>query len=589
MKKLIISLIVCCQTLYATAQMRQRVQTNIPQNASYQRVPTATEQRNAMRDKSSMQIQPWQSGTYKNAVSLGNGNAITQTYVVNQKLEKVSLHTPTENNIKRSERNQRQTEPSKTAGGWEHCETKEVRVTASNIGELQIDNSAQIANIVPGYLYTFRDYIKGNWKPIDANRKPVNLITSVNNTNGAPSVLVNNPDRSNLNNAKNTLFARSTSELSKTAQESFQYKCYEVESVSDLAIKMGVSGYGWGASVSSLMSSTKNAKSRYLLIDFTKSMFSISCAPTQAGIIDAAFAEEDMMYVSNVSYGVRVIAVAELEAYDSDVSANISAKVNYGVAGGQADFNYFSNQSGFKSTIRFYVVGGQSNQVETVYSFNELKSVCNNISKTANYQNVVPIKYQMRNLNNDLVIANSATDYFKTQNCIFEKAGEAPKSKTLTLSLESITKADPAETDIEIYGQIWAQVFDKNGKEILPIGNRDRLFALDQHQHLTNATFRNLNYSPNISSSFFIPAEKADRVRVVVYYWLMEYDSGSGDDFLSMQHGSKGRYNRNNIEYYIQEFTMNNTTDNLQKQARFVDQDGESAVDISLMANAKFN
>lgn len=589
MKKIIILSLSIFLVGFCNAQnklyQQKSISTNsVNKNVSSVPIQKASPSNTSTRDKFVMKVN-WQNGIYKKDNKLSDGTSITQTFSVNPKIVKEYINKPTPNDIKRTERNVSEAEPAKVANGWEKCSNKEVRITASNIANLSVDNSAQVANIVPGYMYKFEDYINGNWNQIDAHRCPITLITSVNNTQGDPSIKVDEPSRGNINNAKNTLFARSTTEASKTAQEGFQYNCYEIESQADLAVKLGVSGYGWGVSAAALMSSKKSNHHRYLLIDFTKSMFSISCAPGENGVIEPAFATEDMMYISNVSYGVRVIACAEIESYENETNAQISAKVNYGVAGGQADFDYFSKNTSLKSTIHFYVVGGQSNQVETVYSFDALKAVCSNISKTSNYQNVVPIKYQMKNLNNDLVICNSATDYFNTQSCTYEKDPDNPKDRSISVAISGIAKTDITETDLEIYGQVWAQVFGADGKEIFPVNKRDRLFSLEQNQHLTAANFNGLReHVPNIEAQFNIPGYATNGAKVVIYYWLMDYDSGSGDDFLSMQHGYKKKYNRNNIEYYVQELTINwNATPSEPqvKAATFTDSDGESSITVT--------
>ncbi|MBK7041779.1 MAG: hypothetical protein IPL09_00930 [Bacteroidetes bacterium] len=597
MKKIIFFLAFIIMYEICHAQTRFNNQKNISNGSLNKNVSTVPMQKTPSshtpsRDKFSKNVK-WQNGTYKNTTKLADGSTLNQSYTINPRLETVRTGSPKQNDIKRILKSDNESQPSKVAGGWEQCQTKEVKITASNVTDAYIDNSAQIANILPGYIYKFEDYIKGNWKPISENRYPITLIASVNNTNGTPSVVIENPNNGNIANAKNELFNRFTLDKNKISQEGFDYKYYEVESQSDLAIKMGASGYGWGIKASALMSSKKSNKHRYILIDATKSMFSIKCDPSANGIINPAFATDDMMYINSVSYGARILACAEIESYSAEINSQIDANVDYGVAGGSANLNYFSNYTGSKVTIKYYVVGGPSDQVSTVYSFDELKASSNAVLKNLNYHNVQPIKFQFKNLNNDLVISSSATDYFLTQTCTYDKDPETPKNKMISVSIPNISKVDIQETDLELYGQVWAQVFGSDGKEIFPIGNRDRLFAIDVKQPL-NANNLRTGHIPNIEAKFLIPGNVQNGAKVIVYYWFMEYDGGSGDDFLSMQHGYKKRYNKNNIEYYVHEIPINwvsllSNGDNKEndptknankKSATFVDQDGESAIQV---------
>ena len=200
-------------------------------------------------------------------------------------------------------------------------------------------------------------------------------------------------------------------------------------------------------------------------------MFSIKTSVGANGIIDPAYATRDMMYISNVSYGARVLAVAELETYDAESNAKAEAGIDYAVAGGSANFEYFSKQFNSKAVIKMYVVGGQSDQVTTVYTFDDVKKVCANILRTLNYKNAQPIKYQFSNVNNDLVLSNSATDYFITQSCVYTADAAKPADRVFTASISSIMPINISETDLEIYGQVWAQAFDgKTGKYFLRTG-----------------------------------------------------------------------------------------------------------------------
>ncbi|MBS1742419.1 MAG: hypothetical protein JST81_05235 [Bacteroidetes bacterium] len=521
--------------------------------------------------------------------TLEDGTTIKQSFNFNTG-QKAFVKSPSTNSVKRLERNEKDLAAERENNGWKNCSTKEVRITASNMTDMYIDNSAQMSNIKPGLLYKYEDYIKGNWKTINDNKHPITLITDVKNTNGAPSIEVPNPNETNISNAINTLFSRHTNVASETSSQGFIYKCSEIESQSDLLIKVGASGYGFGFSASALFSSKKSEKHRYLLIDATKSMFSIKTSVGANGIIDPAYATRDMMYISNVSYGARVLAVAELETYDAESNAKAEAGIDYAVAGGSANFEYFSKQFNSKAVIKMYVVGGQSDQVTTVYTFDDVKKVCANILRTLNYKNAQPIKYQFSNVNNDLVLSNSATDYFITQSCVYTADAAKPADRVFTASISSIMPINISETDLEIYGQVWAQAFDGKNREVFPENRRDRLLDIKQNQHL-NAGDIKRSYSPNIEASFKIPGDALAGAKIIVYYYLWDYDvKPNPDDFLSMRNGVKKIYSGNKADFYVHEFYLNAAANGPQlKTGEFVDEDGDSGIKLTTQVEVDNN
>ena len=66
----------------------------------------------------------------------------------------------------------------------------------------------------------------------------------------------------------------------------------------------------------------------------------------------------------------------------------------------------------------------------------------------------------------------------------------------------------------------------------------------------------------------------------MIYYWMMDYDGGSGDDFLGMRNGVMRKYNRNNLDYYVHEYKISGGEKQIPLSGEFVDRDGESGIKI---------
>ena len=520
--------------------------------------------------------------------TMPDGSVIKQNYTVSTMLAKNLVNNGGDNvmNAKPIKNVISTSTPNRTPYGQENCQTIQTRITASNLSELNVDFSAaqQAANIYPGALYKFDDFYSGNWNTINYGRNPITLVSSVNTSD--PTQVVNDPSFANIKNSIAKIFTGFPVDANKIRQEGLLFKVYEVENQAELAFKIGGAGHYMGISASNMFSSANKEKHKYLLIDATKEMFTINVQPPQNGImVDPNATTADMMYINSVTYGARVLACVELDTYDKEVADKVAGGLDWGFVGGQASLETKLRELKTTMRISFYAVGGRSIDAKLAYSFEDVKILCNDIISNLNYQTSQPIKYQFKNRNNEVVKSSSATDNFITQSCTLDR------DMKVTASITGINPINQNETDIEIYGQAWAQVFDKNGKEIMPAYNKDRLMDIKDNQHLNKIDFKggNSGYSPNISTSFTIPKDVYVGSKIVIYYWMMDYDGGSGDDFLAMRNGNgiMRKYNRNNLDYYVHEYYFKggegSLNDGLPFIGEFVDRDGESAIKIGTM------
>ncbi len=522
---------------------------------------------------------------FKKEKRLPDNSVITQTFTVSSPIASIPLNNNASGNVSTAKpiRNVAINPPVRTAYGKETCQTENTRISASNLSDLSVDfsYSQQVANIYPGALYKFDDYYSGSWNAINYGRNPITLVASVKNNNGSPVQVVNDPGFANITGGISQLFGRFTRNPAEIAQEGFRFNVYEVESQAEMAFRIGASGHYFGISASNMFSSSSREKHKYLLIDATKEMFSISVQAPQNGLmVDPNATTSDMMYISNVTYGARVLACVELDAYDKEIADKFSAGANYLVAAGQAEVEAYLKEMGTSMKISFYAVGGNAKDATLAYSFDGVKQLCNNIIAGLNYQTSQPIKYQFKNRNNEVVHSSSATDNFLSQSCTLER------DMKVTASIDKIELLDISETDAEIYGQVWVQVFDNRGREILPDYNKDRLLDIKDNQHLNRQSFWGGGYKPGINATFTIPKEVYPGSKMVVYYWMMDDDdSPNDDDFLGMRNAIQRKYNRNNLDYYVHEFYPKVGEKGKLLTGEFVDRDGESGIKIGTMIN----
>lgn len=567
MKKLIIILL--CYGMQVTVYSQTRTKTSAvttPRTDTKTTQPLATPQvksntQSGSRSTNTGAMQKTTaeiSGKYDYVTSLRDGTKIREVIDVNPEkaVTDSRIKTSVFSNVKKINKPNglNKTEENNTTTAREICTTEEYRLSASNISEFTVNYSAQAANIYPGALYSVEDFYRGRWKSDYSDRLPINLLSSVKNTGSeSPGLTIDNPDANSIAKGINTLFNRFTSDPAKISSEGMVYKMYEVENEASLALKMGASGNYLMFNASAMFGQSEKKKYRYLLIDATKAMFTISASPVGNSVINSQ--RSDLLYIKNVTYGARILAVAKIETYQSSVSAKFGGGAQFLVAGGELNIENASSQFSSVTEINYYIVGGRSEQVYTVNNFNDLKKVCEGVTKTLNYHVSQPISYTLANMRNQEVKRYSATDYFVAQNCTLQSVDAPAPPSVVSVGISAIqTTAD--NNDAELYGEIWVQAFDGSGKEISPKYNMDRLMSIKENVHLTAQQLHTYNYSPGKTVIFQLSPEQAAGAKIKVFYWLMEYNAVGSNDYLHMQNGYTQKPARDNNAHYVSEIMV---------------------------------
>lgn len=498
------------------------------------------------------------SGTYRSSFRNNDGTSVHQWFTIHQNIAVLNAEGNSGQgagkNIKTQSGNYSEDDDG---NGW-ICKTEEKKISMDDNTFMTVDYEAQAAHIFPGAVYTYTNFTNGSWKDEIYNRNPLRLSASVYNTTGPNYEDVEEPGMATITNGIANLFRRFSRKPDEVTSGSMMYTAYEIENLSDAYVKIGASGYGFGFYASNLFQFSEKEKHKYFMIDCMKEMFTVSTQiPRNGFFTDASLETNDMMFISSVTYGVRILAFMEIDTHERIVSDKFEAGGSWGVAGGQVDIDALSSQFASSSTIKMYVVGGRSDQVYPVYSIAELKERCAAIAASVNYNTVQPVKYELKNLQNEVVLSGSATDKFTSRSCSYQEPEAPPKDIQVKVKLTRMqTNFD--NSDAELYGQVWAQVFDGNGKEIMPAYGKDRLFSLDQGQHLTANELHGFYHPPGLEPSFVIPGNSAPGAKLIIYYWLMEYNTVGSDDFLSMRGGAQKVYNRNHDRYYVSEIYLDN-------------------------------
>lgn len=567
------------------AQYQKNGRTGTGKIATVPMSKTSEPKSNPQPDYKTLPIEKKMVGIYEAKWKNADGTTFTQNYKLNNILTKPMGGTNKSNSKPKTQVKNSQDEPP-SGDGW-ICHTEEKRVSLDDNSFMTVNYSEQAANIYPGAIYKFDNFINGSWKSEGKNRNSIRLSARVFNVKGNNYEDVENPDADLITNGIAQLFQRFSTDPNRVTSSSMAFTAYEIESLSDAAVKIGASGYGYGFFASNLFSMSNKEQHKYILIDCTKEMFTINTSVPKEGFFNApGIQTSDMMFISSVTYGVRILACMDIEVKDKAIADKFSAGGSWGVAGGQIDVDAFSREFSSSSTIKMYVVGGKSNEVYPVYSISDLKKRCADIASSTNYNTVAPIKYQLRNLNDEVVLSSSATDYFKTRSCYYQAPDAAPKDIMVKVTVPSM-RTQPSNTDAELYGEIWAQAFDANGKEIFAQGNKDRLFDIFNADAHLKAEQLHSYYHPGNEVNFKIKADKIKGITIKVFYWLMEYDNIGSNDYLHLQGGKQQKASREKDMNYCIEFKLDDVPNDykgLEKESNFTAQ-GEGV--FTILTNVK--
>jgi hypothetical protein len=538
-----------------------------------------------VKDRGSVKLLPQAIGTHEAKWNSPDGTVMKQSFNL-RKIMMVQAGNKGASTGGRLKTTTRSSVPESDGKGYD-CITEEKRESMSDNVFMTVDYAQQASHIYPGAIYKFANYADGSWKSEENNRNPIRISASVYNTTGKNYEDIPEPAAATIGNGIATLFRGFSKNPDEIASGSMSFSAYEVESMSDAMVKIGASGYGFGFYAKNLFQFNDKEHHKYILIDCTKEMFTINTTIPKNGFFNNAAAQTaDMMFINSVTYGVRILACMDIETKDRAIADKFEGGGNWGVGGGQVDVDVLSREFNSTTTIKMYVVGGRSNEVFPVYSIADLKKRCAEIARTTTYKTVMPIKYQFKNLDGEVVVSNSATDYFKVKSCSYQKPNEPEKGLEITANITSL-KTLNNNTDAELYGQVWAQVFDAKGREIAPLDGKDRLFAVGQNAHLSADQLRYM-YNPQISATFMIPPDRKAGAKMIIYYWLMEYDNVGSDDFLNMQNGDQLVDRHNNIKYYAKVVNLDKVPfNNYNTQTASFTAQGEGVFEVTVNVSKK--
>lgn len=222
-----------------------------------------------------------------------------------------------------------------------------------------------------------------------------------------------------------------------------------------------------------------------------------------------------------------------MENTQESLGTRFSAIVDAGFAGGRIDFESLSKESHQNINCFFYVVGGTS---ETVTGTNlaDVYSKVNAILANVNYKTCMPIRVDFRSVTTGSPITyKDVTNNFVYDVCTPKAIQEA--NKNLTIKINNLFAIG---TDIEMYGDIWAEVWSPTHgdlKQFRTTGNS--LFSLKKEVHLEMEQLSKYANTLPVIKYQHIPPGFLDDAEIHIYYNVLDYNTVGADDRLKLRGG----------------------------------------------------
>jgi len=334
----------------------------------------------------------------------------------------------------------------KTSSGGMDCINQQVHLTATSDNFLNNDYSGSTSNIYPGACYTYDNLTNGSWKEQKGDRNPIYITTDNPNLKGNSYVIVQNPNMATIESGIGQIFRGFEN---TNGNESLTYQVSDAINSSVYNLQIGAAASGFGADLSNVYKTGNQANHVHLTIDAIKTLFTISTFPPDNGFFKDAQVESTpyLSVISEVSYGVRVLANADL-TFSSEADAdNFKASYSF-IASADLNIDYSSGSKSEGVNINGMIIGGPGGQV-VAYSIKDLKDQIAKAFKYATYQNARPVKYKACSMAGDVLNTYSATDDYTVANCVPTDGG-SPQIQDIIVSFQQGSDGKDKNTDVYV-------------------------------------------------------------------------------------------------------------------------------------------
>lgn len=293
--------------------------------------------------------------------------------------------------------------------------TKAIDVNSSTF--MASSSDLTLNSIYPGAIYTGDNLMKGNYNnEIRENRLPIEIGSGDISLGNAISI--ENPNKNNIENARKRMVNRVNKNKTKTVEKKFRMFHSVNEEFTKFALSTGGSGYGIKVQASAELKSSSSTV--VLTFDAYQSVYVISAGSANNNheyltALPAGIKANNLLMINSVAYGSRIFANLTITCKSSEDALALAS--SYKGFGFSANLNtsYLKQYTNKEVTLNYKQVGGPNKEDVVTTNIDQLQSTIDKILATTNYENAVPISYNVQDLvGNNMGMKSSVDKYTET-------------------------------------------------------------------------------------------------------------------------------------------------------------------------------
>ncbi|GAA4974583.1 thiol-activated cytolysin family protein [Algibacter aquimarinus] len=283
------------------------------------------------------------------------------------------------------------------------CVVKNYKVAPGYSEMLLLDPTSDV--IYPGAMLKGESIPTGEYIGINGGRAPITLSVSLENLNGKPSTIINNPRIDTVREGVKDMLQQG---VTGSTAAKINFTTEEVYSQEHLSVALGASYSKGKNSVSASFDFSKTTKKYRYVVKYLQIYYTIDLTLPPNNNPGALFTDvpnldsTSPVIVSSVKYGRMLLYSVETDSELTETNAAFSAAFNGGNAGGSGEYDTFWSSS----IVKALVIGGSGGDAANVVS--GPAGVFEYITSGGDYSAAspgLPLGYTLRYIKKDFPIA----------------------------------------------------------------------------------------------------------------------------------------------------------------------------------------
>ncbi|TXG39653.1 thiol-activated cytolysin family protein [Seonamhaeicola maritimus] len=343
-------------------------------------------------------------------------------------------------------------------GQTNECVVEKYKVAPGFSEMILLDPTSDV--IYPGAMLKGESIPTGEYIGINGGRAPITLSVSLENLNGKPSAVVENPRLDTVREGVKNLLQQG---VTGSASARVNFTTEEVYSEEHLSVALGASYSKGKNSVSASFDFSKSTKKYRYIIKYLQVYYTIDLTLPENDNPAALFTGKPNLdstspvIVSSVKYGRMLLYTVETDSELTDTEAAFNAAFSGGSAGASGEHQGFWNSS----TVKALVVGGSSGDAAKIV--NGPSGAYDYITNGGEYSSDspgAPLAYTLRYIKKDFPIANVVlSSEYNVRVCY-----EAYQKFGIQLHGFNCVDNDGESGTLEIYGRMTGEVYQNNSR-----------------------------------------------------------------------------------------------------------------------------